>query len=143
MPSHNVEEIHKALFDLINEKGLNLTDADMAPYVHDTVIHNGQAASRSELAHNTTLAFKAGPAMHFRFDVISVDNDAGKDADGNPRQALKGQLHLRALEDGKEVDGSGFSEEFTYWFVDGKIKESKSDANKDEVKRKMAQAGSA
>lgn len=133
MAGQDVVQIHRTLFAIINDKGASLTDGDMAPYVCETVTHNGQATPRAELADNTMLAFPAGHKMRFFFDVAEADNE---------KQMLRGILRLRALDaDDKEVQGSGFQEEFTYWFEDGKVRESKSAMGKDDVKQKMAQAG--
>ena len=140
----NVQDIHAALFKVINEKGENLTDTDMAPFVAETVVHNNEKVARSELAHNTTLAFKSKPGtqMRFHFETTKVKDNAGTDADGRPRQSISGILSLKA--DNGTADASngegGFSEQFTYIFAGGILVESLSKLDKDGVKDKMAAA---
>lgn len=103
------------MVDAFNARKTALTGADLAPFMHDTITHNGKRISRDEVAHGPVVAFAAIEDVEFSVDDMSSSGDR-----------LECILSLKPIEgDARTIqEAGGFVERFEYRFAqDGRIAE--------------------
>jgi hypothetical protein len=129
MNASALEEHIKAMNDVNNAKAGNITGDDLAPFVHDPIIHLGQSYPRDEWAKMSAQAFAAVPGSSYDIYDITPNEKEQK-------------LSIKAswkTEQGKEL----LVLDFTYQFEDGKIKETSSSSSLKEITEKFMKAISA
>lgn len=68
----DVESMYRAYIDTINTRKADLCGANLKPFVHDQVVHNGRCVHRSKYATLMTDAYSIIPDLHFKLDLLTM-----------------------------------------------------------------------